>query len=153
MTSLIGTWMQNIAQAWLVYRLTNSALLLGLVGFAGQIPVFLCAPIGGVVADRWNRHRIVIGTQTASMILAFILAALTLFHIAVIAGLLAMKLGPLRRSVKEAPPLEHIAEGFRYVWRTAPIRALLLLIGLVSLIAVPYSVLMPLPWSTMMARP
>jgi len=224
MISLIGTWMQNIAQAWLVYRLTNSALLLGLVGFAGQIPVFLCAPIGGLVADRWNRHRVVIGTQTSSLILAFILAALTLLHvvqvwqimilamllgavnsfdiparqsflidmvgredlinaialnssmfngarvigpaiagllvawigegwcffanavsyIAVIAGLLAMKLGPLRRSVKEAPPLEHIAEGFRYVKRTAPIRALLLLIGLVSLVAVPYSVLMPI---------
>jgi predicted MFS family arabinose efflux permease len=65
-------------------------------------------------------------------------------YIAVIAGLLAMRLGPLRRSVTEAPPLEHIAEGFRYVRETAPIRALLLLIGLVSLVAVPYSVLMPI---------
>jgi len=76
--SLIGTWMQTVAQSWLVYRLTKSTLLLGEVGFASQIPVFLVAPIGGMVADRVNRHRIVIATQTASMILAFILAALTL---------------------------------------------------------------------------
>ncbi|MGA7552808.1 MAG: MFS transporter, partial [Candidatus Acidiferrales bacterium] len=81
MISLIGTWMQNIAQAWLVYRLTGSSLLLGMVGFAGQIPIFLFAPLGGLAADRWNRHRVVIGTQTASMILAFMLAALTLLHI------------------------------------------------------------------------
>src|SRR5271169_4523970 len=73
--SLIGTWMQNIAQAWLVYRLTGSSLLLGSVGFASQIPVFLVAPIGGIVADRMNRQRVVISTQVASMILALILAA------------------------------------------------------------------------------
>ena len=53
--SLIGTWMQSVAQAWLVYRLTGSSLKLGAVGFAGQIPVFLVAPIGGIVADRLNR--------------------------------------------------------------------------------------------------
>src|SRR5438105_2372732 len=76
--SLIGTWMQNVAQSWLVYRLTGSSLLLGSVGFASQIPVFLIAPLGGVIADRHNRHRIVIATQTASMILAFVLAGLTL---------------------------------------------------------------------------
>src|ERR1700736_4030916 len=58
--SLIGTWMDNIAEAWLVYRLTGSSLLLGTVAFAGQIPVFLLAPIGGMVADRWNRQRVVI---------------------------------------------------------------------------------------------
>src|ERR1700678_605652 len=81
MISLIGTWMQNVAQAWLVYRLTGSLLLLGVVGFAGQIPVFLLAPIGGLAADRWNRHRIVIGTQIVSMILACFLAILTLLHI------------------------------------------------------------------------
>src|SRR5438105_10737849 len=79
--SLIGTWMQNIAQAWLVYRLTGSSLLLGTVGFASQIPVFVLAPIGGAVADRHNRHRVVIATQTASMLLAFILAGLTLSHV------------------------------------------------------------------------
>ena len=76
--SLIGTWMQTIAQAWLVYRITGSSLLLGVVGFAGQIPIFLLSPLGGLAADRWNRHKIVIGTQIASMLLAFILAALTL---------------------------------------------------------------------------
>jgi MFS family permease len=222
--SLIGTWMQNIAQAWLVYRLTGSSLLLGIVGFAGQIPIFLFAPIGGLAADRWNRHRVVIGTQVASMTLAFILAALTLLHvvqvweivvlaallgvvnafdvparqsfliemvvredlmnaialnssmfngarvigpaiagilvarigegwcffanavsyIAVIIGLLMMKLGPLRTASKDSSPFEHIAEGFRFVRHTRPILALVLLIGLVSLVAVPYSVLMPI---------
>ena len=74
--SLTGTWMQTVAQSWLVYRLTGSSLLLGSVGFASQIPVFLMAPIGGMVADRTNRHRIVITTQVASLILAFVLAAL-----------------------------------------------------------------------------
>ena len=78
MISLIGTWMDNIAEAWLVYRLTGSSLLLGTVAFAGQIPVFLLAPVGGMVADRWNRRSIVIATQVSSMILAFILAFLTL---------------------------------------------------------------------------
>jgi MFS family permease len=222
--SLIGTWMQNIAQAWLVYRLTGSSVLLGVVGFAGQIPIFLFAPIGGLAADRWNRHHVVIGTQVASMILAFILAGLTLYHvinvweivilaallgvvnafdipgrqsfliemvvredlmnaialnssmfngarvigpaiagilvarigegwcffanavsyIAVIIGLLLMKLGPLRTASKKSSPFEHIAEGFRFVRHTKPILALVLLIGLVSLVAVPYSVLMPI---------
>ena len=61
--SLIGTWMQSIAESWLVYRLTGSALLLGAAGFASQIPVFLVAPLGGIVADRFNRQRIVIGTR------------------------------------------------------------------------------------------
>ena len=62
--SLIGTWMQSVAQAWLVYRLSGSALLLGAVGFSSQIPVFLIAPIGGITADRVNRQRLVIATQT-----------------------------------------------------------------------------------------
>ena len=221
--SLIGTWMQNIAQAWLVYRLTGSSLLLGTVGFASQIPVFLLAPIGGMVADRHNRHRVVIGTQTASMVLALILAALTLggvvqvwqimvlaallgvvnafdiparqafivemvgredlmnaialnssmfngariigpaiagilvasigegwcffangvSYIAVIVGLLLMHVEFVRRS-RESSPLEHIIEGFRFVRRTLPIRDLLLLLGLVSLVGMPYSVLMPI---------
>jgi MFS family permease len=224
MISLIGTWMQTVAQAWLVYRITGSSLLLGVVGFAGQIPIFLFAPLGGLAADRLNRHRVVIGTQAVSMILAFILAVLTLLHIirvweivvlaallgvvnafdvparqsfliemvvredlmnaialnssmfngariigpaiagilvarigegwcffanavsyvAVIIGLLLMKLGPLRTAPKGSSPFEHIVEGFRYVWRTAPLHALILLIGLVSLVAVPYSVLMPI---------
>src|ERR1700674_3285800 len=76
--SLIGTWMDTIAEAWLVYRLTGSSLLLGTVTFAGQIPVFLLAPLSGMVADRFNRRKVVIAMQVASMILAFILAMLTL---------------------------------------------------------------------------
>jgi len=222
--SLIGTWMQNIAQAWLVYRLTGSSLLLGAVGFAGQFPVFLVAPLGGIVADRHNRHRVVIGTQTASMILALILAALTLFgvvrvweifvlaaslgvvnafdipgrqsfivdmvgkehlmnaialnssmfnaariigpaiagilvakigegwcffangisYVAVIVGLLLMRVPKPKYLAQNASPFEHIIEGFQFVRHTTPIRALLLLLGLVSLVAMPYTVLMPI---------
>jgi MFS family permease len=220
--SLTGTWMQTVAQAWLVYSMTKSALLLGSVGFASQIPVFLVAPIGGITADRRNRQQLVIATQIASMILAAILAWLTLSHrvqvwhifvlaallgvvnafdipgrqaflvdmvgkedlmnaialnssmfngarvvgpaiagilvarigegwcfaanavsyIAVIVGLLLMKvLSPPR--VSKHSPIEDIIEGFRWVNHTKVIRALLLLIGLVSLVGMPYTVLMP----------
>ena len=76
--SLVGTWMQSIAEAWLVYRLTGSAALLGVAGFASQIPVLFLATIGGTVADRFNRHRILILTQTASMVLPLVLATLVL---------------------------------------------------------------------------
>src|SRR3954468_5236505 len=76
--SLTGTWMQSVAQSWLVYRLTGSAVLLGLVGFAGQIPVFLLAPLGGAVADARERHSIIVATQIVSMLLACALAGLTL---------------------------------------------------------------------------
>jgi MFS family permease len=221
--SLIGTWMDNIAEAWLVYRLTGSSLLLGTVAFAGQIPVFLLAPIGGMVADRWNRQRVVIATQASSMVLAGILAVLTLTrrvtvwevvvlaalmgavnafdiparqaflvdmvgredlmngialnssmfngarvigpsiagilvasigegwcfaansisYIAVIIGLLLMHVNRAPVETMRVSPFEHIVEGFRFVWNTGPIRALLLLLGLVSLVAMPYSVLMP----------
>jgi MFS family permease len=222
--SLIGTWMQTVAQSWLVYRLTGSGLQLGAVGFASQIPVFLIAPIGGIVADRNNRQRVVITTQVASMLLAFVLAALTLTHlvhvwhifvlaallgvvnafdipgrqsflvdmvgkddlmnaialnssmfngarvigpavagvlvarlgegwcffangvsyIAVIIGLVMMNVHAPARVSSNTSPFEHIVEGFRYVSRTAPIRALLLLLGLVSMVGMPYVVLMPL---------
>lgn len=222
--SLIGTWMQTIAQSWLVYRMTGSSLLLGTVAFAGQVPVFLFAPVGGMVADRWNRRQIVIATQTLSMLLALVLAYLTLTkrvtvgevmllaalmgivnafdiptrqafivemvgredlmnaialnssmfngariigpaiagvlvagigegwcffsngvsYIAVIAGLLLMRMPPRQRGPELAPPFEHIAEGFRFVRDTAPIRALLWLLGLVSLVAMPYVILMPI---------
>ena len=222
--SLIGTWMQTVAQSWLVYRLTGSGLELGGVGFASQIPVFLVAPLGGIVADRSNRRHVVIATQVASMLLAFILAALTLFHrvqvwhvfvlaallgvvnafdipgrqsflvdmvgkddlmnaialnssmfngarvvgpavagilvarlgegwcffangvsyIAVIIGLLMMNVhAPARVSAKTSP-WEHIIEGFQFVNRTAPIRALLMLLGVVSVTGMPYVVLMPI---------
>ena len=76
--SLIGTWMQQVALGWLVYRLTDSAFLLGLVGFSSQIPTFILASVAGVLADRYNRHKIIITTQTLAMIQAFILAFLTL---------------------------------------------------------------------------
>ena len=221
--SLIGTWMQTVAQSWLVYRMTGSGLLLGAVGFASQIPVFLVAPIGGITADRMNRQRVVIATQTASMILALILAGLTLTHvvqvwhifvlaallgvvnafdipgrqsflvdmvgkedlmnaialnssmfngarvigpavagvlvarlgegwcffangvsyIAVIAGLMMMNVHSPARAIG-ASPFEHIKEGFRFVNDTAPIRALLLLLGIVSATGMPYVVLMPI---------
>jgi len=223
LVSLIGTWMQSVAQSWLVYRLTGSALLLGSVGFASQIPVFLFAPLGGITADRVNRRHIVIGTQVASMLLAAILATLTLFHkvqvwhvfvlaallgvvnafdipgrqsflvdmvgkedlmnaialnssmfngarvlgpaiagilvakigegwcffanavsyIAVIIGLLMMRVHSPKRAL-QASPFEHMMEGFRFVNETAPIRSLLLLLGVVSLVGMPYVVLMPI---------
>lgn len=220
--SLTGTWMQNIAQAWLVYRITGSSLLLGSVGFAGQIPVFLLAPLGGIVADRYRRHRVIIAMQCAAMLLAFIFAGLTLagsiqvWHIFVLAGLLGMVnafdiparqaflvemvgredlmnaialnssmfngariVGPaiagvlvasigegwcffgngvsyiaviiglllmrVERRPRPAPasPLQHIIEGFRFARRAAPIRGVLILLGVVSLVGMPYSVLMP----------
>ena len=78
--SLIGTWMDQIAESWLVYRLTGSALLLGTVAFASQIPVFLLAPIGGALADRFDRRKILIFTQSSMMFLTFILAWVTLSH-------------------------------------------------------------------------
>jgi MFS family permease len=78
--SLIGTWMQTTAQQWLVYRLTGSVALLGVFGFANQVPMLLLAWMGGYVGDRYNRHRGVIVTQTCSMVLAFVLAVLTLTH-------------------------------------------------------------------------
>ena len=75
--SLIGTWMTRIATAWLVYRLTHSALLLGTVSFAGQIPTFIFAPFAGVWVDRLNRRQVLIWTQTLSMFQSLALAALT----------------------------------------------------------------------------
>jgi MFS family permease len=80
LVSLIGTWMQTTAQLWLVYELTHSAALLGVFGFANQIPMLVLASVGGYVGDRYSRHRGVIATQTISMLLAFILAGLTLTH-------------------------------------------------------------------------
>jgi MFS family permease len=76
--SLIGTWMQRVAMAWLVYRLSNSALVLGIVAFAGQIPGFLLTPLGGVAADRYNRYKLLIITQILSLIQAAVLSLLVL---------------------------------------------------------------------------
>jgi MFS family permease len=222
--SLIGTWMQTVAQSWLVYRITGSSALLGSVSFAGQIPVFLFSPAGGVLADRYSRHRIVIATQSVSMLLALVLAALTLTrvitvpeifvlaallgtvnafdgparqaflvemtsredlmnaialnssafngariagpavagilvglvgegwcfflnavsYIAVIAGLMMMRVPARDSAPLETSALRHVMEGFEFVARATPIRALLLLIGLVSLAGMPYTVLMPI---------
>jgi MFS family permease len=222
--SLVGTWMQTIAESWLVYRLTGSPLLLGAAGFASQFPVFLVAPLGGIAADRFNRQRLVIGTQISSMLLAAIFATLTLtgvvqvWHIfvlaallgvvnafdiparqsflvdmvgkedlmnaialnssmfngariigpaisgmlvarigegwcffansvsylAVITGLMMMRVDRPSRLAPSGPALTRLIEGFRFARNTGPIRALLLLLGLVSLVAMPYSVLMPL---------
>src|SRR5690606_31066566 len=76
--SLIGTWMQRVALSWLVYRLTDSAFALGLVSFMSQFPSFVLAPLGGVMADRLDRRRLVIATQVLFMIQAAVLAALVL---------------------------------------------------------------------------
>ena len=215
--------MQNVAQSWLVYKLTGSSLLLGAVGFCSQIPIFLLSPIAGAIVDRRARHRMVIATQTVSMILAFILAAITLLgvvkvwhifvlsallgfvnafdiparqaflvemvgredlmnaialnssmfngariigpavagilvasigegwcffvnavsYIAVIASLMMMKVPRREAPSRETSAWLDIKEGFRWVHNTKPIYALLLLVGLVSLVGMPYAVLMP----------
>jgi MFS family permease len=223
--SLIGTWMQQIAMSWLVYRLTDSALLLGVVGFTSRIPTFLLASLAGVLADRWNRHRVLVITQTLSMIQAMILAILVLtgaiavWHIiflslslglinaldiptrqsfvvdmiekredlgnaialnssivngarligpsvagmliatlgegmcfllnglsfiAVIFALLAMKITPKKRETQSSKVFQGLKEGFSYAFGFAPIRSVLLLLGLVSLMGMPFTVLMPI---------
>lgn len=94
--SLVGTWMQSVAMSWLVYRLTGSAFLLGVVGFTSQIPTFLLAPVAGVLADRWNRRRLLITTQLLAMLQAAVLAAAVLtgiievWHIVVLSLLLGI---------------------------------------------------------------
>lgn len=90
MVSLVGTWMSTTAISWLVYRLTGSALLLGAVGFAGQIPAFLLAPLAGVYVDRWDRHRVLVFTQVAAMIQSAVLAALTLTGLITVPAILAL---------------------------------------------------------------
>jgi MFS family permease len=223
--SLIGTWMTRIATSWLVYRLTGSALLLGVVGFAGQIPSFLLAPFAGVLVDRWNRHRLLIATQVLALLQSLALAILALTgvvqiwhvillsvlqglinafdmparqafvvemverredlanaialnssmvnaarllgpsiggviiaavgegwcfmldaisYLAVIASLLAMKITPrMTKQIKEAKMLQQLREGWKYTSGFAPIRKVLLLLALVSLVGMPYTVLMP----------
>ena len=223
--SLIGTWMQRIAVNWLVYRLTGSAFLLGMVNFLGQFPTFLVAPYAGVVADRLNRRRIIVVTQVLSMVQALILAVLALTdvvtvwevmvlsivlgiingfdmptrqsfviemvagredlgnaialnsflfngarligptvaglliatmgegvcflvnglsYIAVIASLLAMRLAPWRAPTMNAPFYKELREGVAYALRSVPIRSILLLLALVSLMGMPYVVLLPI---------
>lgn len=223
LVSLVGTWIQMVAQSWLVYRLTGSEALLGAVAFASQIPILLFAPLGGAMADRFDRRRLLVMTQTASLLVALALALLTLLgtvtvwhvgaaalalglvnavdiptrqafvpslvgkddlvnaialnssmfngarvigpaiagllvsavgegwcfaanaasFVAVIACLLLMDVAPRAGGPQTQSTGQRIAEGFRFVWRTVPIRALLLLLGAVSLTGMPYAVLMP----------
>ncbi len=88
--SLIGTWLTRTATSWLVYRLSHSALILGWVSFAGQIPAFILSPLAGVLVDRWNRHRVLVITQIASAIQSAGLAVLTLLGIITIPHVLAL---------------------------------------------------------------
>jgi MFS family permease len=96
--SLIGTWMQRVAMSWLVYRLSNSAVMLGIVAFSGQIPTFLLTPFGGVAADRYNRHRLLLVTQILATIQAVILATLVLTGVIAVWHLiiLSIALGVIR---------------------------------------------------------
>src|ERR1041385_436606 len=91
LVSVCGTWMQQVAQSWLVYRLTGSATLLGLVGFATQIPVFALGAVGGVVSDRYSAHRVAVWTQTFALFQAIVLSVLTLppeLHVDLMPGVL-----------------------------------------------------------------
>jgi MFS family permease len=222
--SLVGTWITTTATNWLVYRLTHSALLLGVVGFAGQFPAFLLGPLAGIYVDRWNRHRLLVVTQTVSMLQSFALAVLTLTgritvpwivalsivqgvvnafdmpgrqaflltmienrqdlgnaialnssmvnvarlvgpsvagliiaaagegwcflidgfsYIAVIIALLRMRIAKTKPPPSIHHPIQQFREGFAYAFGFPPIRSIILLLALVSLVGVPYSVLMP----------
>lgn len=224
MLSLIGTWTQQVALPWLVYRLTGSVFLLGIVGFAGQIPVFILTPFAGVLTDRWNRYNILIVTQILLMVQAFLLAALffsghiQVWHIIiltvlmglinafdmptrqafvvtmvdnredlgnaialnsmmfnsarligpsvaglviavtnegicflvngvsfvfVIASLLMMKIHTEQPKPHKSHVLHEMREGLVYVYGFKPLRYIILLLALVSLVGMPYSVLMP----------
>lgn len=90
--SVIGTWMTRLATSWLVYRLTESPFLLGLVGFVEQIPSLFLSPLAGVWVDRWNRHRTIVTTQIASMVQSFLLAALALTGTINISWIIALSL-------------------------------------------------------------
>ena len=92
-TSNIGTWMQNVAQGWLVLTLTNSAFWLGVVGFAASIPFLFVTLFGGVIADRVNKRRLLFVTQTVMMLLAFLLAGLTFIHHIAVWGVAAIAFG------------------------------------------------------------
>ena len=222
--SLVGTWMTTIATSWLVYRLSGSVILLGIVGFSGQIPAFLFAPFAGVFVDRWNRHRLLVVTQVLAMLQSLALAFLALTgiitigqiialsivqgvinacdiparqaflvemvegpedlgnaialnssifngarlvgpsiagvliagagegicflvdgvsYLAVIAALCAMRLAPERRQPAPLPLLRQLREGMAYAYGFAPIKAILALTALTSLVGIPYAVLMP----------
>ncbi|WP_223754259.1 MFS transporter [Myxococcus sp. RHSTA-1-4] len=222
--SLVGTWLTRVATAWLVYRLTGSALLLGVISFCGQIPTFLLGPFAGVLVDRWNRHRLLVVTQGLAMLQSLALAALALsgviavWHIAVLmvlqglinafdmparqsfvvemvedradlpnaialnssmfnaarllgpslagalialvgeggcflidgisylavlGSLLAMRITPRVREHRHQHVLTELKEGFQHAFHFPPMRALLGLVALVSLMGMPFTVLMP----------
>src|SRR6476469_709012 len=89
--SLVGTWITRIATGWLIYRLTGSALLLGVVGFCGQIPTLFLAPVAGVFVDRWDRRRVLLVTQVLSMLQSLALGVLTLLGVITVAEVLALQ--------------------------------------------------------------
>ena len=89
--SLVGTWITRIATGWLVYRLTGSALLLGVVSFCGQIPTLFLAPVAGVLVDRWDRHKVLLGTQVLSLLQSLALALLTFAGIITVWQILALQ--------------------------------------------------------------
>ncbi len=223
--SLIGTWMTRVATSWLVYRLTKSSLLLGTVGFAGQIPTFLLAPLAGVIVDRIDRRKVLVWTQTLAMVQSLALAWLTLSHriniaevlvlsatqgiinafdmparqsfmirmvedradlsnaiainssmvntarlvgpslaglliaatnegwcflvdgvsyIAVIASLLMMRIQHEQLEHAGTTMVEQLRQGWDYVASSLPIRSILLLFALISLMGWPFMVLMPI---------
>lgn len=224
-TSLIGTWMTRIATSWLVYRLTDSAFLLGVVGFAGQIPTFILGPFAGVWVDRWDRHKTLVVTQILSMLQSFALAGLALTgvitvgdiiwlslaqglinafdmparqafvvqmvenredlgnaialnssmvnaarligpsiagviiaavgegycflidgfsYIAVIVSLLLMRIVVQQERPQSKAILHNLREGWTYAIRSVPIRSILLLLAVVSVVGMPYTILMPI---------
>ena len=229
--SVIGSWMQQVAVGWLVYRMTDSPLLLGVVGFVSQGPVFLLAPIAGAVADRFDRRRIVMATQTLMMLQASLLAGLVLTgtititwivalmavlgavtgfdiparqsfltemvggredlpnaialnssmfnaarligpavagfvvaaagegicilinaasYVAVLGSLYRIRVPDRSRTAVTGALLGHVAEGFRYAFGFQPIRAILGLVALTSLVAVPFTVLLPVVATTVL---
>src|SRR5438552_7852895 len=89
--SLVGTWITRIATSWLIYRLTGSALLLGVVGFCGQIPTLFLAPVAGVFVDRWDRHRVLVVTQFLSMLQSLALAVLALAGVITVVEVLVLQ--------------------------------------------------------------
>jgi MFS family permease len=90
--SLIGTWMQNIALSWLVYRLTGSVFLLGLIGFTSQIPTFVLSPFAGVLTDRYNRHRLMMLAQILFMLQALTITLLVLFNVIEVWHIIALSI-------------------------------------------------------------
>ena len=224
-TSVVGTWITRVATSWLVFRLTHSALLLGVVTFAGQVPTFVLGPLAGVWVDRLDRYRVLFVTQTLAMLQSFALAALALtgviqvWHIlalqvfqgvinafdtpsrqsfliemvddradlpnaialnstmvngarligpavaglliaavgegwcflvdgvsylAVIASLAMMRLAHVARAPRDTGVWDDLVEGVQYATGMTSMKAVLLLLALMSIAGLPYSVLMPI---------